>query len=224
MSGTMPSSFRLPPVDSHPTTCEAGSSLAAVVHDADALARAAALAALPSLCRGCTGRATSATRADSRGPREGAGFGAGDCPWRGVVRLVGVHGMSAVAGCRARHPAKGRHAEPHPMELVYVLGDRLAAQLHILHGCAVAVAVLLVEDAGPRFEVLEDAGSLAASGLTPREADVLALLLARATNEEIAARIVVSLATVRAHCRSVLRKLGAADRRDLWRTFGRGPV
>jgi DNA-binding CsgD family transcriptional regulator len=217
----MPSSVCLPPVEPHPTTCAAGSRLAAVVHDADALGRAVALAALPSLCCGCAGRQAPA---GAGGRREDAGPLADGCLWRGAVRLTGVHGMAAVAGCRARRPARGRHAGPHAIELVYVLGDRLAAHLHLLHGCAAAVAVLLVEDAGPRFEVLGDAGPLADAGLTPREADVLALLLARATNEEIAARIVVSPATVRAHCRSVLRKLGAAHRRDLWRMFGRGPV
>jgi len=47
-------------------------------------------------------------------------------------------------------------------------------------------------------------------------ADVLALLLARRTNDEIAAQLVLSSSTVRAHCRAVLRKLGARDRRHLW--------
>jgi len=108
--------------------------------------------------------------------------------------------------------------------VVYVLRDRLAAELHLLHGCADAVAVLVTHGDEASLELLEDAGSLSRAGLTPREADVLALLLARAANEEIAARLVVSPTTVRAHCRSVLRKLGAARRQDLWRLFDRPPV
>jgi DNA-binding CsgD family transcriptional regulator len=48
-----------------------------------------------------------------------------------------------------------------------------------------------------------------------READVLVLLLAGLTTAAIAARLCISPATARSHCRSVLGKLGAPDRTSL---------
>jgi DNA-binding CsgD family transcriptional regulator len=190
----------------------------AVLHDQNPLTRAAAVAALRSLCRDCRECGTTAPCADTA---------TGDvlrCLGRDPVRLVAAHGLAAVAGCPLRRSdSLALCGSDHRTDVLYVVGDRLAGQLHLLHGCADAVAVLRVDDDCSRFELLEDAGPLAAVGLTPREIDVLSLLLARATNDEIAAGMVVSLATVRAHCRSVLRKLGASRRQDLWRMFARGP-
>jgi DNA-binding NarL/FixJ family response regulator len=51
--------------------------------------------------------------------------------------------------------------------------------------------------------------------LTPREADVLALLKQGHSNGEIAIELSVSVETVRTHARSVFRKLGVRSRRDL---------
>jgi DNA-binding NarL/FixJ family response regulator len=51
--------------------------------------------------------------------------------------------------------------------------------------------------------------------LTPREADVLALLQLGRSNGEIAAALSVSVETVRTHARSVFRKLGVSSRREL---------
>jgi DNA-binding NarL/FixJ family response regulator len=51
--------------------------------------------------------------------------------------------------------------------------------------------------------------------LTPREADVFALLLLGRSNGEIAAELSVSIETVRTHARSVFRKLGVRSRREL---------
>jgi DNA-binding CsgD family transcriptional regulator len=100
-----------------------------------------------------------------------------------------------------------------------VLRDRLAAELHRLHGCADLVCVFVPDTAGGRLEPLSSPGRLEAAGLTPREADVAALLLARRTNAEIRDQLVLSVATVRAHCRTVLHKLGVADRRALWAAY-----
>jgi DNA-binding CsgD family transcriptional regulator len=136
--------------------------------------------------------------------------------------LVGVHGLLNAARCpllqgslaaAAAGPVAGR---PGGVVIVYVLRDPLAAELHRVHGCAAEVCVFWPATTGGRLEPAAGPGRLRQAGLTPREAQVLALLLLRRTNEEISASLVLSLSTVRAHCRAVLRKLGVRNRRDLW--------
>jgi DNA-binding NarL/FixJ family response regulator len=61
---------------------------------------------------------------------------------------------------------------------------------------------------GPEIEV----GPTVLQGLSPREREVLRLMAEGLTNSEIADRLVVSLATVKTHVRSVLAKLDARDR------------
>ena len=62
-----------------------------------------------------------------------------------------------------------------------------------------------------------EAGDLADSlpgDFTPRERDVLRLLVARRTDREIAAALFLSPRTVQWHVASILGKLGAASRRE----------
>lgn len=59
------------------------------------------------------------------------------------------------------------------------------------------------------------APELRQAGITPREADVLALLGDRLTNREIAERLFVSAKTVEKHVAALAQKLGLADRRSI---------
>jgi NarL family two-component system response regulator LiaR len=51
-------------------------------------------------------------------------------------------------------------------------------------------------------------------GLTEREAEVLALLVEGLSNADIAARLVISLATAKYHVRNILAKLGVSSRTE----------
>jgi ATP/maltotriose-dependent transcriptional regulator MalT len=55
------------------------------------------------------------------------------------------------------------------------------------------------------------------SGLTPREQDVVALVIRGDTNKEIAAELYLTVKTVEFHLRNVYAKLGVANRRELQR-------
>jgi DNA-binding CsgD family transcriptional regulator len=165
--------------------------------------------------------------ASSLAARSAGGLAARSLP----PRLVGVHGLLGVARCPLlrleRHTACD--AVPCAQHLgcptvLYVLRDVVAAEMHRLHGCADTTCVFWPDDDGGRLEQLAWPGPLEAAGITPRETEVLALLLARRTNQEIASQLVLGAATVRAHCRAVLRKMGARDRRHLWELLPAGPL
>jgi DNA-binding NarL/FixJ family response regulator len=60
--------------------------------------------------------------------------------------------------------------------------------------------------------------------LTPREAEVLALLQDGAKNAEIAHELSIGIETVRTHARHIYRKLGIRSRRELTRLARQDPI
>jgi DNA-binding NarL/FixJ family response regulator len=66
-------------------------------------------------------------------------------------------------------------------------------------------------ESSPRTDTAPEPSALP-DGLTPREAQVLALIAEGLSNAEIAARLLVSEATVKSHVNHMLPKIGARDR------------
>jgi len=131
------------------------------------------------------------------------------------------HGPAGGAGlgptCRS-----GRGDAPNGASVIgYVAGRPLTGAAHVLHGCCAQVLELRPAPGGPALVALVLPAALAAPRPTRREADVLALLLAGATDRRAAAMLGVAPSTVRTHARAVLRKVGVADRRQLRRLDAR---
>ena len=80
-----------------------------------------------------------------------------------------------------------------------------AVQLHLVEAIATTTGQSAPDPSAPAVTQLPD-------GLTPREAEVLALIGAGLSNAEIAARLFVSEATVKSHVNHLLPKIGARDR------------
>ena len=111
-------------------------------------------------------------------------------------------------------PRAGR-AGAAPLVAGYAAGPHGLLAAHRAHRCADLVLRLTADVAGPCFAHLPSSDAVRAAGLTEREADVLVLLLDGLTTTSVARRLCVSPSTARSHCRAVLRKLGARDRRAL---------
>jgi DNA-binding CsgD family transcriptional regulator len=94
----------------------------------------------------------------------------------------------------------GRLLEDDPIELVPGLGS--------------------AEGAGPATAIDAEAGA-AHDGLTPRQREVLELLLAGLSNAQIAERLVLAVPTVKSHVRAVLRAVGAVNRSEAVARFAR---
>jgi len=113
---------------------------------------------------------------------------------------------------------------PEPLVVGYGAGPPALLSAHRAHRCADTVLRLSATAAGaPGFTHVPAADAVAAAGLTEREADVLVLLLRGLTTAAIGARLCVAPSTARTHCRAVLRKLGAGDRRALRAVLLTGP-
>lgn len=89
--------------------------------------------------------------------------------------------------------------------LQHVLDDHAAIDPAVQHHLVDAIAAPLPAQSRPSSARLPD-------GLTPREAEVLALIAAGLSNTEIAEHLVVSEGTVKSHINHLLAKIGARDR------------
>jgi len=131
-----------------------------------------------------------------------------------AVLFVGLDRLGACPRCGAREGASPAAAPPRPLVVGYGAGAPALLAAHRRHACTDLVLALRVVAGRPRLGQLPIAAADEA-GLTSREADVLILLLGGLGTAAVASRLGVSPATARSHCRAVLRKCGAADRRAL---------
>jgi DNA-binding NarL/FixJ family response regulator len=89
-----------------------------------------------------------------------------------------------------------------------------AAGYRITEGAGDASAPLLRESGSNAASDSDDIGGGLPIHLSPREAEVLALLAEGAPNKAIARRLDISVHTVKFHVAAILVKLGAANRTD----------
>ncbi|SFQ32435.1 DNA-binding response regulator, NarL/FixJ family, contains REC and HTH domains [Actinomadura madurae] len=93
--------------------------------------------------------------------------------------------------------------------------ERLLEAIHVVHeGQALlspSITRRLIEDYAERTDPVTPSPDLLA-GLTPREREMLLLVAQGLSNQEIAARLVVTEATVKSHVGSVFAKLHLRDR------------
>jgi DNA-binding NarL/FixJ family response regulator len=89
-----------------------------------------------------------------------------------------------------------------------VLGDRAVLDPSVQHHVINAIAAT----PGPQAAQSRPPGPSLPAGLTPREAEVLALIARGLQNAEIAETLVISEATVKSHINHLLPKIDARDR------------
>ena len=93
--------------------------------------------------------------------------------------------------------------------------ERLIEAIRVVHSgealLSPSITRRLIEDFAARSDPIEPPAAVLAD-LTPREREVLVLVAHGLSNTEIAARLVVTEATVKSHVGAVLLKLGLRDR------------
>jgi DNA-binding NarL/FixJ family response regulator len=109
------------------------------------------------------------------------------------------------AGARG-YLTKDAGAEEIRRAIEQVLDDQAAIDPAVQHHLVDAIA------SGPAARAKPAATTGLPDGLTPREAEVLALIAEGLSNTEIAERLVVSEATVKSHINHLLTKIQARDR------------
>jgi DNA-binding NarL/FixJ family response regulator len=93
--------------------------------------------------------------------------------------------------------------------------ERLVEAIRVVHDgealLSPSITRRLIEDFAARTDPIEPPSAVLAE-LTPREREVLVLVANGLSNTEIAARLIVTEATVKSHVGSILLKLGLRDR------------
>ena len=134
------------------------------------------------------------------------------------LSIPGLDGRAALPMLRTRFPAV-------PVVVVSASDDAETAAACMAQGAsgfipksvrrdALAAALQAVLDGAVYLSPVPQSRppAAAAAGLTPREVDVLRRLAVGESNKEIARKLEISEATVRAHCTAVFRCLGVASR------------
>jgi DNA-binding NarL/FixJ family response regulator len=148
------------------------------------------------------------------------------------VRMPVLDGIAAVARLRETMPDPPKVVVLTTFDLdEYVFGalragaagfllkdasrEKLVEAVRVVHAgdalLSPSVTRRLVEDYARRHDPIEPPAAVLAA-LTPRERETLTLVAKGLSNAEIAARLVVSEATVKSHVSSLLTKLGLRDR------------
>ncbi len=97
----------------------------------------------------------------------------------------------------------------HPREIVEAVRDAVLGQYHLSPLLAKKIVTHLIERRDP------DGPPEALKNLTPREREILALLLKNKSNAEIAGALTVAVTTVKTHVSNILHKLDLRNRGDL---------
>ena len=140
--------------------------------------------------------------------------------------LPGMDGATATRTIRARYPqvqvlalttfhdeelvGRTMHAGAIGYLLKGVSTKELAAGIRSAHAGRATLAAEAVQDLAQAAR----SGPKPGHDLSPREREVLALLVAGKTNPEIAEMLVISLPTVSSHVSHILSKLGVANRAE----------
>ena len=145
------------------------------------------------------------------------------------IRMPGLGGLEALqriaAAGRTRSPAivvLSMHQEPAVVRRAIELGaagyllksstrDELLA---CLRQVAAGNGFVQPEVTGPLLDRLAGRGATSEPTLTPREVDVLRLVAAGHSNKQVAARLGVTVDTVKTHLKAVFVRLGVANRTE----------
>jgi DNA-binding NarL/FixJ family response regulator len=131
-------------------------------------------------------------------------------PKIGVIALTTYADDASVLGA-LRAGARGYLTKDASAEQIGAAIARVAGGEASLDEAIQAQVVEAVSAAAGEQPAAEDGAELP-DGLTAREAEVLGLIAAGLSNAEIAARLVVSPATVKSHVNHLFAKVGARDR------------
>lgn len=154
------------------------------------------------------------------------------CPRVAILNLAALRFPAEICRLHSAHPGTrlvilGEHPTPGDCNQLLALGataclGREVQARDVLNAIHLASRGMHVLPHGD--SAYANGATLAGAGhdiLTPRERDVLDELALGRSNGEIAAALSVSVETVRTHARSVFRKLGVHNRRELASPPGR---